>query len=184
MPEALPGEVHSPPAARAWRSRATETPGSEPAAGGSSAAATEVEPGQSTPSPIQTGNSSSGIFSLTFWDADHGVAVGGDFKEPDRTGRNCALSSDGGRTWRLPLGSGPTAYRSAVTRVPDSKGPTLLAVGPTGTDQSEDGGENWTKLAGDGFHAIVMTKPHAGWAVGEHGRIARYDFHSKINRSP
>ena len=36
--------------------------------------------------PIRAGNGSSGIFSLTFWDADHGVAVGGDYKEPDRTG--------------------------------------------------------------------------------------------------
>ena len=28
-----------------------------------------------------------------------------------------------------------------------------MAVGPTGTDRSDDGGENWAKLGGEGFHA-------------------------------
>jgi photosystem II stability/assembly factor-like uncharacterized protein len=134
--------------------------------------------------PIRSGSGTSGIFSLAFWDADHGVAVGGDYKGPDRAGKICALSSDGGQTWALPRGSEPTAFRSSISHVPGSRGPTLIAVGPTGTDRSEDGGENWAKLAGDGFHAVVITKPHIVWAVGEHGRIARLDDRPKIERSP
>jgi hypothetical protein len=125
--------------------------------------------------PIRAGNGSSGIFSLAFWDADHGIAVGGDFKDPGRNEKICALSSDGGRTWRLPRGTGPAGYRSAVVRVPGSPGPTLIAVGPTGTDRSEDGGASWTKLGRDGFHAAAMSTPIAGWAVGEEGRISRFD---------
>ena len=125
--------------------------------------------------PIRAGNGSAGIFSLAFWDAEHGVAVGGDFKEPDRAGEVCALTFDGGRTWRLPKGSQPAGYRSAITRMPASSGPTLLAVGPTGTDRTTDGGENWTKLSGDGFHAAAMATARTGWAVGEKGRIARFD---------
>ena len=123
--------------------------------------------------PISAGNGSSGIFSLAFWDSQHGVAVGGDFKQPDQAGKVCALSSDGGRTWRSPSGSQPGGYRSAVAFVPDSRGPILLAVGPTGTDRSDDGGETWTKLSGDGFHAVALARPRAGWAVGERRRIAR-----------
>src|SRR5262249_23748074 len=96
----------------------------------------------------------------------------------------CALSSDGGRTWRLPLGPGPFGYRSSVLRVPESPGPSLIAVGPTGTDRSDDGGETWTKLGNQGFHAAAMVRPGAGWAVGEHGRIARFDPQSQINRAP
>jgi photosystem II stability/assembly factor-like uncharacterized protein len=134
--------------------------------------------------PIRAGNGSSGIFSLGFWDADHGVAVGGDYKETDRAGNVCALSSDGGRSWRLPRGPGPAGYRSAVVRVPDTPGPTLIAVGPTGTDWSEDGGETWTKLAGDGFHAAAIKSPLVGWAVGEHGRIARWNGRSKTGAAP
>ncbi len=125
--------------------------------------------------PIRSGNGTSGIFSLTFWDADHGVAVGGDYKEPNRKGKLCALSSDGGRTWRLSRGPEPGGYRSAVIRVPDSTGPTLVAVGPEGTDRSDDGGETWTKLSADGFHAAAMKGSKTGWAVGEQGRIARFD---------
>ena len=71
--------------------------------------------------PISAGNGSSGIFSLAFWDSQHGVAVGGDFKQPDQAGKVCALSSDGGRTWRSPSGSQPGGYRSAVAFVPDSR---------------------------------------------------------------
>ena len=125
--------------------------------------------------PLRAGNGSAGIFSLTFWDADHGVAVGGDFKEPEKAEKLCALTSDGGRTWRLPKGPQPTGYRSAVIRVPDSPGPTLLAVGPSGTDRSTDGGENWTKLSPEGFHAVAFSTALAGWAVGERGRIARFE---------
>jgi hypothetical protein len=110
--------------------------------------------------------------------------VGGDFKETDRTGNACALSSDGGRTWRRPRGPGPAGYRSAVIRVPDTSGPALVAVGPTGTDRSEDGGETWTKLGGDGFHAASMTTPTMGWAVGEQGQIARWSGRSKTDAAP
>jgi photosystem II stability/assembly factor-like uncharacterized protein len=124
--------------------------------------------------PIRAGNGSAGIFSLAFWDADHGVAIGGDYKEPNRTAELCALTSDGGRSWRVPRGSQPTGYRSAVLHVPGSPGPTLLAVGPSGSDQSTDGGENWTKLSGDGFHAVGFCTSKSGWAVGENGRIARF----------
>jgi photosystem II stability/assembly factor-like uncharacterized protein len=134
--------------------------------------------------PVRAVNASSGIFSLAFWDSEHGVALGGDYKEPDRTGNVCALSSDGGSTWRLPRGPAPAGYRSAVTRVPDSPGPTLIAVGPGGTDHSEDGGETWTKLSGDGFHAVAMTTKVTGWAVGEQGRIARWNGRSKTERAP
>jgi photosystem II stability/assembly factor-like uncharacterized protein len=134
--------------------------------------------------PIGGGNGTSGIFSLAFWGADHGVAVGGDYKETDRARNVCALSSDGGRTWRLPHGPGPSGYRSAVIRVPDTTGPTLIAVGPTGTDRSDDGGETWTKLGSDGFHAMAVTSPSMGWAVGEQGRIARWKGRSKTGAAP
>ena len=134
--------------------------------------------------PIRPENSSSGIFSVAFWDGEHGVAVGGDYKDPDRNAKVCALSSDGGRTWRLPSGNQPSGYRSAIIHVPGSKGPTLIAVGPTGTDRSDDGGESWAKLSGEGFHAMAIAQTTSGWAVGEQGRIARFDFRSRIGSVP
>jgi photosystem II stability/assembly factor-like uncharacterized protein len=133
--------------------------------------------------PIRAGNGSAGIFSVLFWDAQHGVAIGGDYKEPERSGNVCVLSSDGGSTWRLPQGALPGGYRSAVLRVPGSTGPTLVAVGPTGTDMSDDAGESWSRLNRHGFHAAAMRAREAGWAVGEAGRIARFD-HRQVGPVP
>jgi photosystem II stability/assembly factor-like uncharacterized protein len=130
--------------------------------------------------PIRAGTPSSGIFSLAFWDASHGVAVGGDYKTPEASGGFVALSSDGGRTWTLARGTQPAGYRSGVAVVPGTQGPTLVAVGPTGTDVSTDGGENWRRLGTIGFDAVGFAGPGVGWAVGEDGRIA--GFHGDAAR--
>jgi photosystem II stability/assembly factor-like uncharacterized protein len=124
--------------------------------------------------PIQAGTPSSGIFSLAFWNADHGVAVGGDYKQPEQSGGFVARTSDGGRTWALARGTQPAGYRSSVATVSGTPGPILVAVGPTGTELSLDGGENWRWLGMMGFDAVGFVGPEAGWAVGEGGRIARF----------
>ncbi|QDV36384.1 WD40/YVTN/BNR-like repeat-containing protein [Tautonia plasticadhaerens] len=125
--------------------------------------------------PIRSDSPASGVFSLAFRDAEHGVAVGGDYERPDLGGRNVAVTSDGGRTWETPEGPGPAGYRSAVAFIPGTEGPTLVAVGPTGTDWSRDGGETWERLGDEGFHAVDFAGEDAGWAVGENGRITRFD---------
>jgi photosystem II stability/assembly factor-like uncharacterized protein len=125
--------------------------------------------------PVRAGKPSSGIFSLAFHDGEHGVVVGGDYQEPGRAGYVVALTSDGGRTWRLPKGREPGGYRSAVAFMPGTRGRTLLAVGPTGTDISADGGEDWHRLGTTGFHAVGFANSPAGWAVGEDGAVARFE---------
>jgi photosystem II stability/assembly factor-like uncharacterized protein len=125
--------------------------------------------------PIRAGNGTSGVFSLAFRDARHGVAVGGDYKEPTIRTRTIALTSDGGLTWRLPSGEGPGGYRSAVAFLGGAGGMKLVAVGPTGADRSDDGGESWAKLGDTGFHAVSVVGSPSAWAVGEEGRIGRLD---------
>ncbi len=124
--------------------------------------------------PVRAGTPSSGIFSLAFHDGDHGIAVGGDYKEPGRATQIVALTSDGGRTWRRPAGQEPDGYRSAVASVPGTRGRKLVAVGPTGTDTSIDGGESWQRLGATGFNAVGFAGPGAGWAAGD-GLIARFE---------
>jgi photosystem II stability/assembly factor-like uncharacterized protein len=124
--------------------------------------------------PIRAGAASAGIFSLSFRDADHGVAVGGDYAQPMKDDRIVARTTDGGRTWRLIKGQEPGGYRSAVTYMRGAAKPTLVAVGPTGTDYSIDDGETWLPLGQMGFHAVGFTGPSAGWAVGDDGMIARF----------
>ena len=182
MPAALAGEAPSPPAALAWSCKVIETRGSELAAAGSSAAPIGGLHGRCNRRRSGRETAAAGIFSVLFWDAQHGVAIGGDYKEPERSGNVCVLSSDGGSTWRLPQGALPRGYRSAVLSVPGSTGPTLVAVGPTGTDMSDDAGESWSRLNRHAFHAAA-TPREAGWAVGEAGRIARFD-HRQVGPVP
>ncbi len=125
--------------------------------------------------PVMASAPSAGIFSLAFQDADHGVAVGGDYKEPGRSGNLVALTSDGGRTWRLPKGQGPGGYRSAVSCVPGTQGRTLVAVGPGGADISLDGGESWRPLGSSGSDSVAFASPTAGWASGVDGLVAKFD---------
>lgn len=124
--------------------------------------------------PIMAGNASSGVFSLAFSDANHGLAVGGDYRLERDSGDNLALTNDGGRTWAFAGATRLRSFRSAVAFVPGSEGRRLIAVGPGGSDISGDGGRMWTPLGDDGFHALgISPSGGAAWAVGEGGRIAR-----------
>lgn len=63
--------------------------------------------------PITQGLESTGIFSIAFRDARHGVIAGGDYKKPRDDGANLAFTDDGGKTWKL-SNIKPQAYFSAV----------------------------------------------------------------------
>jgi len=124
--------------------------------------------------PILSENESSGIFSVTFKDARTGVIVGGDYRKDAEARQNAATSNDGGRTWKLVRVSPPAGFRSAVVYVPGTAAPTLIAVGPSGSDYSMDNGATWKSLGPGGFHAVSFAgSEDAGWAVGEGGRIAK-----------
>lgn len=129
--------------------------------------------------PVIAGRDSAGVFALTFADAQHGVAVGGDFREEDAMNANLASTSDGGRTWTSIGASRLPGLRSSVAFIPGSKGLGLIAVGPRGSDLSADGGRTWMPLGGDGSHALALTgatHAQAIWAVGENGRILKLLF--------
>ncbi|HXF39483.1 MAG TPA: glycosyl hydrolase [Blastocatellia bacterium] len=124
--------------------------------------------------PITAGNASSGIFSIAFKDAKHGVIVGGDYKKEAEGGDNVAMTTDGGATWTLAKGPRPSGFRSAVAYVPDSRKRVLVAVGPSGSDYSTDDGASWSSIESPGYHALSFARASAdGWAVGETGRIGK-----------
>lgn len=124
--------------------------------------------------PIVHGKTA-GIFSLLFWDARHGLAVGGDYTKEREVGKGAAWTSDGGKTWRLIETRQPNGYRSGVALALKTKKRELIAVGPSGTDFSVSGGKSWRTLGAEGFHSVSFAiNSSAGWAVGENGRIAKY----------
>jgi photosystem II stability/assembly factor-like uncharacterized protein len=125
-----------------------------------------------SPAPLARGKSA-GVFSLVFFDARRGVAVGGDYTKEADGEAVAAYTEDGGRTWRPVTGEGPGGYRSCVARFDTGRRTeTLVAVGPNGADVTTDGGRSWARLGTEGFHAASFAAG-TGWAVGEGGRIAR-----------
>ena len=116
---------------------------------------------------------SAGIFSMAFAATGNGVAVGGDYKEPERVAGNVAVTSDGGGTWSEPSGTPPRGYRSGVSFCIREDHRVWVAVGPSGTDVSEDDGKSWRLASELGFHAVQF-KGDAGFASGAEGRIAKW----------
>ena len=124
--------------------------------------------------PIQAGNSAAGIFSVAFVDAQRGIAVGGEYDKPKQAFDNVAVTSDGGRTWRLARGPLPQGYMSAVAYVPSTNGQSLVAVGLAGTATSNDGGESWSMIDSVAYNSVAFASHNDGWAAGPKGRIAKW----------
>lgn len=124
-----------------------------------------------SPTPMRNDGAAAGIFSVAFFDATHGVIVGGDYSKDKEDTRNIAVTSDGGQTWTAPAGH-PAGFRSAVAWVPDRK--IWIATGTSGSDFSVDGGSTWKNFDGGSYNALAFISSHAGWAVGGRGRIARF----------
>ena len=124
--------------------------------------------------PVHAGGASSGIFSIAFSDARHGVVVGGDYAKPNEPFENVALTDDGGRTWRPARGPMPRGYMSGVAFIPGTNGQSLVAVGLAGTARSSDGGESWAMVDSVAYNSVAFASQGAGWAAGPRGRIARW----------
>jgi len=126
--------------------------------------------------PIGNGTESAGVFSIFFKDIHHGVAVGGDYREPEARKNIAAYSSDMGLHWSA-SSTQPHGYRSAVAYSAHHN--AWISVGPNGTDISTDDGRNWQALkpnlqAGDtpdaDQHWNSLSLP---FVVGLHGRVGR-----------
>jgi photosystem II stability/assembly factor-like uncharacterized protein len=170
MPEALPGEfafaasgqcITSDHGHRAWFGTG----------GGAQARVFRSDDGGASwtvaPTPIASGPTA-GIFALAFRGQQHGLAVGGDFLAETASPDNFALTADGGATWNL-LPRAPAEYRSGATWV---DGHTAIAVGPSGSDVSTDGGTTWQRFDDGSLDTVDCARPTACWASGANGRVA------------
>jgi photosystem II stability/assembly factor-like uncharacterized protein len=115
------------------------------------------------------GAASSGIFSIAR-SFDAGVIVGGDYKKPDATEKTAAYSTDRGATYQL-AATPPSGYRSSVIAL---SGKMLVAVGPNGSDFSDDGGRTWKRTDAIGLNAaeaVSIGGSRQAWAVGPGGAV-------------
>jgi len=116
---------------------------------------------------------SSGIFSIAFRDAKHGIVAGGDYRKESEAVDNLAITNDGGITWTLVKGL--SGFRSVVAYVPGSK--TLIAIGPAGGDYSTDDGRTWAVINGPGFDTFSFAPgKQTGWGAGANGAIGKLTF--------
>ena len=126
------------------------------------------------PSPLIQGEASQGIFALEKLENGVIFCVGGDYLRSELIGGNAGLFDSEGKSWKNILQS-PRGYRSGVCYWGRLK--WVLAVGPTGTDYSQDNGLTWNAFSDEGFHAIRTS--HDGksvWASGSKGKMGRISF--------
>jgi photosystem II stability/assembly factor-like uncharacterized protein len=116
---------------------------------------------------LRGGTKSSGLFSLAFRDAHHGIAVGGDYQKPEGTAETLGLTSDGGKTWKAQTGL--HGFRSGVVFLASG---AAIAVGTSGSEVSNDNGKSWQAISADSFNAVAAYGSSV-WAVGARGTIAK-----------
>jgi photosystem II stability/assembly factor-like uncharacterized protein len=132
--------------------------------------------------PIIHGADSSGIFSIAFLDARHGVIAGGDYKQPQQDGPNLAYSNDGGITWKLAPVS-PQSYFSAVALStsragtdapvrPVERSSAIFVVGSAHAAWASDiTTKSWSKIWDLNLNAAALSAPDKAIAVGPKGLI-------------
>ncbi len=128
--------------------------------------------------PVASGDAA-GIFSLAvrpFSLRVHGrvatstavVAVGGDFTAPTGRDRIAAVSPDSRHWFTSPVM--PHGYRSGVAFVARTVA-SLVAVGPTGSDVSDNAGLTWTRFDTRSFDNVECAADGSCWASGAAGRV-------------
>lgn len=135
--------------------------------------------------PLAAG-ATSGIYSIAFRDARHGIVVGGDYSKEDAALDNAAVTSDGGKTWKP--ATGLSGFRSVVASLKGARGldRAWIAVGPTGVDISIDDGKTWQQMSSLGFDTISVARAAGGgfpvvFGAGANGRIGRLPLRPASN---
>ena len=126
--------------------------------------------------PIVHGTETSGIFSISFRDAMHGLIAGGDYQHPEKGDASLAYTEDGGVTWKL-AEIHPQSYFSAIGYVNPSVPNGLLALGSTRAVFSDTLlRDKWTVLLETNLNALSFAPTWDAWAVGPKGAIMHWSF--------
>ncbi len=125
--------------------------------------------------PIVQGTSTTGMYSIDFYDELNGFAIGGDYTDPEKNQANKIRTEDGGKTWELVAEGEIPSYKSCVQYIPNREGKELVVLGFNGIDYSNDGGATWKHLSDEGFYTIRFIDESTAYAAGR-GRICKLTF--------
>ena len=116
------------------------------------------------------------MYSIDFYDAQNGFAIGGDYTKPKSQYSNKIRTTDGGKTWEVVAQDQNPGYRSCVQYVPNSEGLGLVAVGFEGVDYSQDGGDTWKHLSDEGYYTLRFLNERVAFAAGK-GKLSKLIFY-------
>ncbi|MDO6676651.1 oxidoreductase [Tenacibaculum sp. 1_MG-2023] len=122
--------------------------------------------------PIVQGDGPQGIYSIDFYDENHGIAIGGNYAKPENNNANKAITTDGSKTWTLVANNTNPNYKSCVQYVPNTNGKEVFAVGKTGISFSNDGGHTWKEVSKESYYAIQFIDKNTAWLSG-HEKIGK-----------
>ncbi|MDO7170662.1 WD40/YVTN/BNR-like repeat-containing protein [Mariniflexile sp. AS56] len=125
--------------------------------------------------PIVQGVETTGIYSIDFYDALNGFAIGGDYTQPEANSANKIRTTNGGKTWELVAQNENPGYRSCVQYIPNRAGKELVAVGFQGIDYSNDSGASWKHISDESFYTIRFLNDSIAYAAGA-GKISKLSF--------
>jgi photosystem II stability/assembly factor-like uncharacterized protein len=125
--------------------------------------------------PILNDKPTQGIYSMDFYDSSLGIAIGGDYTDPEKNMANKAISHDGGKSWQLLANNQEPGYKSCIQFVPNSEGKKIVAIGFTGISYSNDLGMNWKTISKEGFYTMRFQNDSVAYAAGKN-RIAKLTF--------
>ena len=116
--------------------------------------------------PIVQGKSSTGIYSIAFYNKNQGIICGGDYTNKFGSYANKALTFDGGKTWEVVAKNSAPKYVSCVQYVPNTQGKELFAVSTNGVFYSGTSGKTWDKVSNQGFYSIRIADKNTAWLSG------------------
>jgi photosystem II stability/assembly factor-like uncharacterized protein len=133
---------------------------------------------------IVHGEQLTGIFSIDFYDHQHGIIAGGNYEQPQINRNTKAISSDGGKNWQLAADGAAPGFGSCVQYQPFSNAKTVLIAARPGIYISKDEGRHWEEINDadgnrvfDNFNVLQFSPTgKVAWCAGANGKIARIIF--------
>lgn len=126
--------------------------------------------------PFIQGEATQGIYSIDFYNAKKGIAVGGDYTKPNQNINNIATTIDGGKTWQIQASGLNAGYSTFVGYAPDADGKIIASVGDYHISLSVDAGKTWQKVSDEkGFFTAKWLDKNILVLAGKN-KIAKMKF--------